>query len=89
MPTQWEPTADEQRMIDAATAASNARMRAARLREHGPALADLLRRIVAAQEQFFAANETGPQEVFQRAADEFHDAVDAAADHLRSLREIE
>ena len=42
----------------------------------------LLRRIVAAQEQFFDRNENGSHDEFQRAADEMHDAIDAAAAYL-------
>lgn len=42
----------------------------------------MLRRIVAAQHRFFEANEKGTQLEFQRAADEFHEAIDDAADFV-------
>jgi hypothetical protein len=38
----------------------------------------LLRKITAAEDKYFDANESGPQEVFQAAADEFHDAIHTA-----------
>jgi DNA-binding GntR family transcriptional regulator len=46
--------------------------------EFGPEAFALLRRIVDAQTKFFDRNENGSHDEFQRAADEFHDAVDAA-----------
>jgi len=46
--------------------------------EFGPEAFALLRRIVDAQTAYFDRNENGSHDEFQRAADEFHDAVDAA-----------
>lgn len=38
----------------------------------------LLRNIVAAEDEFFDKNDSGPQEAFQAAADSFHDAIHVA-----------
>ena len=46
--------------------------------EFGPEAFAILRRIVDAQTRYFDRNENGSHDEFQRAADEFYDAVDAA-----------
>jgi hypothetical protein len=85
--TNWEPTPEEAARIAAAKLESDARMRRRRLRGHAETLAGHLRRIVTTQEAFFDANDTGPQEAFQAAADAFHGSIDEAADFLRSIGE--
>lgn len=46
-------------------------------------LLPMLRRITEAQTAFFYQNEHGSHDAFQRAADEMHDAIDAARDWLQ------
>lgn len=38
----------------------------------------MLRNIVAAEDEYFFKNDSGPQEAFQAAADSFHDAIHTA-----------
>ena len=83
----WEPTPEEAARIAAARLESEARMRRRRLREHAETLAAHLRVIVRRQDRFFDANDRGEQAAFQAAADAFHDAIDGAADFLRSIGE--
>jgi DNA-directed RNA polymerase specialized sigma54-like protein len=85
----WKPTPEEAATIAAAKLESDARMRRRRMREHAETLAAHLRQIVEKQEAFFDRNEHGTQAEFQRAADAFHDAIDRAADFLRSIGEGE
>lgn len=45
----------------------------------------MLRNITAAEDKYFDKNESGPQEAFQAAADEFHDAIHVARCWLEQM----